>query len=364
MADIEQKERIQQFISDWKNRGDEKSDTQKFWLTLIRDVCGQSKPEKIIDFEDRVKDETTNFIDAYIPKTKVLIEQKRFGTNLEKKERQSDGQMLTPYQQAKKYASNLQHSKQPNWIVISNFSEFHVYDTEHPNDAPAIIYLKNLKRDYKRFDFLCDTSIDKIPTAEDILSVSAGEIIGALYRTLLKQYGEDISESEIRGLNILCVRLVFCLYAEDAGLFSKNAFHDYVNSFNTENINEALKRLFEILNTKTDDIGRFEKEKFKDFDYVNGGLFEETIDIPPFDEYARSLLLVEASENFDWEDISPSIFGTIFESTLDPKTRQNNGMHYTSIENIEKVINPLFLNELNKEFDEILDKPVRGGVRT
>ncbi len=363
MDDSKKRELIQQFIDEWEGCGNEKSDAQKFWLAFLRDVCGQSRPETVIKFEDEVKEHTTNFIDGYIPKTKVLIENKSFNVDLDKAILQSDGQRLTPYQQAKKYVANLELSKHPKWIVICNFNEFRIYDMEHPNDAPSVVFLKNLKRDYKRFEFLVDKKIEKIPTAEDIISIGAGEIIGSLYNLLFKQYGDDITEEEIRGLNILCVRLVFCLYAEDAGLFEKNAFHDYIDSFNTENLNVGLSRLFNILNTKPENIKKFDKDRFCNFEYVNGGLFEEEIEIPPFNDEARELLLVEASENFDWESISPSIFGTIFESTLDPKTRKNNGMHYTSVENILKVINPLFMDALNAEFNEIMQKPTRGGAR-
>ena len=161
---------------------------------------------------------------------------------------------------------------------------------------------------------------------------------------------------------MLCVRLVFCLYAEDAGIFERHLlFHDYLKQFQPRQIGRALEDLFAILDQAIEDRPRFlagSDPLLAAFPYVNGGLFKGKIDIPPFDEDLYNLLLTEASAGFDWSEISPTIFGAMFESTLNPETRRKGGMHYTSIENIHKVIDPLFLDDLRSELDAIISEPV------
>ena len=159
---------------------------------------------------------------------------------------------------------------------------------------------------------------------------------------------------------MLCVRLVFCLYAEDAGLFGKHGmFHDYLEKFSFDDLRRALIDLFKVLDTKIEDRDPYMKEDLAQFPYVNGGLFaDEDIEIPNLNDKVKELLFSKASEDFDWSDISPTIFGAVFESTLNPETRRSGGMHYTSIENIHKVIDPLFLNDLKAELNEILSLKV------
>jgi len=358
MTDVEQKLAAKQFIKDWTGHGDEKQETQRFWMALLQKVFGVAEPDKYIEFEVRVKLDHTSFIDAYIKDTHVLIEQKGMNINLKDGIVQSDGSKLTPYGQARRYAGHLPHNMNPRWIVVCNFKEFHIHDMNRPNDDPEIILLEELDKEYHRLQFLVDTKSERIKKEMEV-SLQAGELVGELYEALLKQYHNPDGEEELKSLNMLCVRLVFCLYAEDAGIFGgHNMFHDYLMKHATKDIGSvrrALKDLFLVLDQKPEDRDPYEMdEDLAAFPYVNGGLFaDENIIIPRFTEEIVDLLLSKASEDFNWSDISPTIFGAVFESTLNPETRRSGGMHYTSIENIHKVIDPLFYNDLVAELDAI-----------
>ena len=345
----------EQFAQRWAGKGYEKGESQIFWTELLTEVFGIEHPSTFINYESPVKLEATNFMDAYISSTRVLIEQKSLGTNLLRQSVQSDGKILTPFQQAKRYITNLPVSMHPRWIVTCNFAEFHVYDMEHPLDQPEQILLKNLGKEYYRLAFLVDAQKEHI-SREMQVSMQAGEIVGRLYDALLTQY-DDNSPEALRWLNILCVRLVFCLYAEDAGVFTHDQFHDYLARYEAQDLRNALVRLFEVLNTPVEQRSRYLMDDLKAFPYANGGLFNEDIEIPRMNDEIRTLLLQNASHDFDWSEISPTIFGAVFESTLNPETRRSGGMHYTSIENIHKVIDPLFLNDLRQELDGILVEP-------
>ena len=369
MNDKEQKLAAKKFAEDWKDKGYEKGDSQKFWLALLNRVYGVAEPDKYIDFEDKIKLDNTSFIDGYIPSKQILIEQKSLGKSLKTAILQSDGTKLTPFQQAKRYSANLPFSKRPRWIITCNFEEFLVYDMENPNSEPEEILLKDLETDYYRLNILVD---DENPHLKKELEVSikAGDLVGALYEKILEQYKkigvkENTIEEEniLKSLNVLCVRLVFCLYAEDAGLFGKKSmFHDYLAQFDAKNLRGAIIKLFKILNQKKEDRDPYEDEGLLEFPYVNGGLFaDDSIIIPQFTDEIRTLLLKNASDDFDWSQISPTIFGAVFESTLNPETRRSGGMHYTSIENIHKVIDPLFLDDLKYELLDIKEETV---VRT
>ena len=354
MKDTEQRAAAKAFAEYWKERGDEKSDSQSFWLTLIRDVLGVPEPEKFIVFEERVKLDHTSFIDGHIPSTHVLIEQKKKGLNLRAPIRQSDGSLLNPFQQAQRYSAALPYSQRPRWIVTCNFEEFLIYDMEKPTGEPESILLKDLPKEYYRLQFLVDTGDENIKKEMEV-SIKAGELVGILYDEILKQYHDPQNEGSLKSLNKLIVRLVFCLYAEDAGIFGEhNKFHNYIKSFSARDMRKALIELFKILDTKPKDRDPYEDEQLSSFPYVNGGLFaDENIEIPQMNDTIRDMLLKNASEDFDWSDISPTIFGAVFESTLNPETRRSGGMHYTSIENIHKVIDLLFLDELREELEEI-----------
>lgn len=364
MTDTQQKAAAKQFVKDWTGRGYEKGDSQPFWLTLLRQVYGVENPAQFISFEDQIMLDHTSFIDGHIPSTHVLIEQKGIGKDLKKPIKQSDGSLLTPFQQAKRYAAELPYSQRPRWIVTCNFQEFHVYDMERPTGDPEVILLKDLGDEYYRLQFLVEQGNAHIQKEMEI-SLQAGELVGKLYDALLKQYNSPASEEELKSLNMLCVRLVFCLYAEDAGIFGgHNMFHDFLKKKADKDIGsvrKALKELFLVLDQKPEDRDPYEMdEDLAAFPYVNGGLFaNEKIIIPRFTQEIVDLLLSKASENFNWSSISPTIFGAVFESTLNPDTRRSGGMHYTSIENIHKVIDPLFFDELSAELEEIASIAVK-----
>lgn len=354
MKDTERRAAAKAFAEYWKDRGDEKSDSQSFWLSLARDVLGVAEPEKFILFEERVKLDHTSFIDGHIPSTHVLIEQKKKGLNLRSPIRQSDGTLLNPFQQAQRYSAALPYSQRPRWIITCNFEEFLIYDMEKPTGEPESIMLKDLGKEYYRLQFLVEEKSELLHREEQI-SIKAGELVGKLYDAILKQYIHPDSEETLRSLNMLCVRLVFCLYAEDAGIFGGHLkFHNYIKSFNVKDVRRALIDLFRVLDTKTEERDPYMDDSLAAFPYVNGGLFaDENIEIPNMTQDIVDLLLHNASEDFDWSQISPTIFGAVFESTLNPETRRSGGMHYTSIENIHKVIDPLFLDELREELAEI-----------
>jgi len=354
MRDTEQKAAAKAFYEYWKDKGYEKGESQPFWLELLQNVLGVENPAHYIKFEEQVHLDHTSFIDGFIPATHVLIEQKGKGKDLRKPIKQSDGTLLSPYQQARRYAFELPYSQRPRWIITCNFEEFLVYDMEHPTGEPETIKLCDLPKEYYRLQFLVDEDNDNIQKEMEI-SIKAGNLVGVLYDEILKQYINPESEETLKSLNQLCVRLVFCLYAEDAGIFGEHGkFHNYIKSFPAKDMRRALIDLFKVLDTKVEDRDPYLDEQLAEFPYVNGGLFaDEDIEIPHFTDAIRDLLLKNASEEFDWSAISPTIFGAVFESTLNPETRRSGGMHYTSIENIHKVIDPLFLDELRDELEEI-----------
>lgn len=361
MTQTEQAKAAKKFSEDWKDKGYEKGESQKFWLDLLCNVFGIKDFANFIYFENQIKEKftdktITNFIDIYIPSTKVMIEQKSIDKDLREPIRQSDGTLLNPFQQARKYISGLPLSQHPRWVVTSNFKSFLVYDMENPNGEPEEILLENLEKEYYRLSFIADQGSVHLKKELEI-SKKAGDIIGEIYDAILKQYkdADNPSPATLKSLNMLCVRIVFCLYAEDAGIFGhKSIFGDYLKQFEAKDLRRALLDLFQILDQKEDERDEYLEESLAVFPYVNGGLFtEEDKTIPPLTEEIKELLVKHASNEFDWSEISPTIFGAIFESTLNPETRRSGGMHYTSIENIHKVIDPLFLDDLKAEFEEL-----------
>ena len=370
MTDAEQREAARQFINRWKGRGNEDEDGRSYWIELLHDVLGMEDVTQHVDFEKKVYvDGNKKRIDAYLPETKVIIEQKSLGKALDQKIRNSGGVDLTPFDQAKRYNDSFDYDEKARWIVTCNFAEIWIYDMNQMNAkdvAPIVIQLGELQDKYPMLDFLIKQDVKKV-SHEMKVSIEAGNIVGKLYDAFAKEFGlpetapksetpeeKAQREADLRSLNALCVRLVFCLYAEDAGIFDRASFHDYVASFEPQRLRGALKDLFKILDTPIEERDRFLADDLAAFPYVNGGLFaDESLEIPPFTEELKNVLLIDASENFDWRDISPTIFGAVFESTLNPETRRKGGMHYTSIENIHKVIDPLFLDDLKAEFADI-----------
>ena len=350
----EQQKQAKAFIERWKDRGNERQDTQSFWLDLLQSVYGIEKPSEYIKFEDTVMMDHTSFMDGYIDATKVLIEQKGANKDLSKAIKQSDGSFLTPFQQAKRYSANLPYSKQPRWIITCNFKEFYVYDMEKPHGEPTVIRLEDLEKEAYRLEFIVGTTNEHLER-EMAISMEAGEIVKEIYSGLLQQYKNPENPESLHAMNQLIVRLVFCFYAEDAGMFGKKTmFHDYLARFSSRDFRRGLLDLFNVLNTPIDERDPYLDDELSAFPYVNGGMFaENNLEVPQFTDELRESILEHASSSFDWSEISPTIFGAVFESTLNPETRRSGGMHYTSIENIHKVIDPLFLDALKEELNEI-----------
>ena len=348
---------VKSFVERWTGKGYEKGQSQIFWIELLTEVLGVKTPSEIISFEDQVKLDHTSFIDAYIISTHVMIEQKSIDKDLRAPIKQSDGTMLSPFAQAKRYASELPYSKRPRWIVTCNFKSFLIYDMENPQGEPFEILLENLEKEAHMLQFLVEDKSANLKHEMDV-SIQAGEIVGLLYDAFREQLNGEETPEDLHNLNVLCVRLVFCLYAEDAGIFGKDQFVEYLQTFRPENMRMALKELFYVLDTEKRK--SYLEPKLAAFPYVNGSLFRQQPDedIPPINDKIADLLIHHASLDFDWSDISPTIFGAVFESTLNPETRRSGGMHYTSIENIHKVIDPLFLNDLHAEFHAIMEEKV------
>ena len=354
---MEQKKAAKAFAEKWQGRGYEKGETQSFWSELLQTVYGVEIPSAYMECEVQVQLENTSFIDIYLPATKVMIEQKSINKDLSKAIRQSDGTMLTPLQQLKRYAAALGYFKYPRWGITCNFREFYIYDMGQPNGEPAVLKLEDLPTEYHRLNFLVDAGDDRIKQELEV-SLNAGALVGRMYEMLLKQYGENPTEEMLKSLNMLIVRIVFCLYAEDAGIFGRrNMFHDYLADFQPKHFRRALIDLFEVLDTPDNARDPYMEKILAEFPYVNGGLFADNhLIIPTFSEECVDLILNVACP-FSWEGISPTIFGAVFESTLSAKIRRSGGMHYTSLENIHKVIDPLFLNDLQKEYEAIAEIP-------
>lgn len=354
MNEQERKQAAQDFADYCQDKGYEKGESQKFWLSLLRDIYGVEHPERFINFEDQVHLDYTSFIDGMIPSTRVMIEQKGREKNLKAAIRQSDGSLLNPFQQAKRYITELPVSQHPKYVITCNFQEFLIYDMDNPQGEPQQLLLKDLPKEAYRLDFLVDEKKTVSPK-ELRVSIDAGKLVGRLYDALLQKYKDPTDPHSLRSLNVLCVRLVFCLYAEDAGIFgSHSQFYEYLAAYRSQNVREALIQLFRMLDTKPEDRDPYANENLLAFPYVNGSLFaDEGIEIPRLDDAIVGLIMEECSLGFNWADISPTIFGAVFESTLNPETRRSGGMHYTSIENIHKVIDPLFLDDLKKELQDI-----------
>ena len=373
MTDAEQREAARQFANRWMGKGKEDEDARSYWIDLLGNVLGMDNVTERLNFEKKVVvDGNTKRIDVYIPETRVLIEHKSLGKSLDKKLRNSGEIELTPFEQAERYNGRLTFDERARWIVTSNFAEIWIYDMNEKQPEPRKIALDELPTKYSLLSFLIKKDVKRISHEMEI-SIKAGDIVGLIYDAFLAQYRiDDIKTDEtgeqeqrrqdkLKSLNALCVRLVFCLYAEDAGIFGRrDMFHDYLEKYEVRDCRRAIIELFKVLDTPVSERDEYLEEDLAQFPYVNGGLFaDESIEIPPFTDEIKGLLLTKASEDFDWRDISPTIFGAVFESTLNPETRRSGGMHYTSIENIHKVIDPLFMDDLKSEFEEIKEIKVR-----
>lgn len=354
MSDFKQDKEAKEFVKRWADRSSEKEFSQKFWIDLLSNVYGVEQVTEYLEFEKPVIiDGNTKFIDVYIPSTKVIIEQKSGDKDLTKAQKQSDGALLSPMGQMLRYAYNMNYSERPRWGISCNFHDIMIFDFDNIHSEPELIKLADLPKELHRLDFLVKK--ENVRTQREVeISIAAGAIVGKIYDALKKNYKEETEET-LKSLNILCVRLIFCLYAEDSGIFSKDQFYYYMKTFPETKFRSALKELFTVLNTPLEEREYGLEEDLNAFPYVNGGLFAEEIELPKFDVETVTVILEEASIGFNWKHISPTIFGAVFESTLSTKLRRAGGMHYTSIENIHKVIDPLFLDELNDEFSKIME---------
>lgn len=362
MTDSEKREGARRFYQKWVGRGEEDKDDRSYWLDILQRVLGAADATDRVDFQKSVVvNGNSKRIDGYIRETSVIIEQKSLGIPLDKKIHQSDGTDLTPYEQAKRYNDNLPRSEKARWIVTSNFAEIWIYDMEStvPEKSVTKLTIADLQNQYSLLDFLLKKEVKKI-TKETELSLKAGELVGKIYSAFQKQYNDPTSKKSLESLNILCVRLVFCLYAEDAGLFeNKDSFTSYLSQYEPKDMRTALINLFKVLDTPdAERPDMYFEDELLAFPYVNGGLFaKEDIVIPKLTQEIKKTIL-EAS-GFNWSEISPTIFGAVFESTLNPETRRSGGMHYTSIENIHKLIDPLFLDDLKAELKGIKEITVK-----
>ena len=348
------KKKLREFAERWRGRGYEKGETQQFWLQALRAI-GYPHVDDVL-FEYHLP--SGGFADVWIPDADVLIEQKSFGVSLDDYELRQN-KKKTPLMQALDYVEELPRPKQPRFVVTCNFGIFRVYDRDKWSksqlaDNAFEFTLDELSEHPEYMGFITDPGNSRLEKEKQV-SIKAGELIGELYDMMREGYIDPDSEESMHALNVLCVRLVFCLYCEDADLFEKDSFYNYLKDVPASQFRVALRRLFVALDTDLKKRDPYDAD-VKIFPYVNGGLFREDTEIPNFTDEAKQFLLEKVARPVNWSQISPTIFGGIFESTLNPETRRSAGMHYTSPENIHKVIDPLFLDELKAEFAAIRDE--------
>lgn len=360
MTPNEQKKAAKDFVARWKAaEGNEQRESNSYWIELCMNVLGIANPTQHLDFERKVKGRR---IDVFYEDRSILIENKSRGIDLDEpeqrgKDRRGNPRWVTPFEQAKWYADNITpRSVMPKWIITCNFDEMRIYDLDREDAETSYetITLDELPDQYHRLSFFTRKENSRLER-EKQLSVKAGEVVGKLYDSFSKAYRDiENDEREQRSLNILITRIVFLLFAEDAELLhERDAFYKYLKNFQVNHMRQALIDLFAALKTPKEERDPYIDPDLAAFPYVNGGLFEADIIIPQFTEDTRFILLQEASAEFDWKDISPTIFGAVFESTLNPETRRAGGMHYTSIENIHKLTGPLFYDALKDELTTI-----------
>lgn len=363
------KQAAREFVKTWSSdkKGREDADRQTFWNDLLQRVYGINNYYDYITYEKDVQVKadgkvSTRRIDGYIPSTKVMIEMKgKKVTDLSKPLAQSGGDELTPFEQAKRYANFLPASEYPRWIIVSNFNQIDIHDMNKPLATPTTIKLEELPDKFKQLEFMVDANQQQVIN-EKKLSVDAGNLVAKIYDSLHDAYakgkGVDVDSPRIQqSLNMLIVRLVFLMYADDTGILGQeDMFQNFIERRPPQDIRQGLIELFKVLDQDPDKGERdpYIDDEYNQFSYVNGGMFsDENIVIPQFTPELKNLIVNDAGKGFNWSNISPTIFGAVFESTLNPETRRSGGMHYTSIENIHKVIDPLFLNDLHEEFDKI-----------
>ena len=359
----------EKFAREWANKGDENQDTQRFWIGFYQDVLGCEDAISRLRFETPVATDASahkGFIDVLVPSAKVIIEQKSLGIDLSKTEKRQ-GRMVTPAQQALAYAQGMALDLQPRYVVACNFAELWVYDRHRPGELckgePMFkLSLADLPKNLPAVQFLKGSG-EAPATLSQAVSVEAGKIMGRLHDLVAASFNDPDAPENHHALSVLMTRLMFLMFCEDAGLVEPNAFRDYVRHFQASDLRRALKDLFVWLDTPDAERDPYAEDWLKRLPYMNGGLFRERTEVPPLDETFRTTLLVEGCQEFDWSGVSPTVFGSIFEGALSHDHRRANGQHFTSPENIHKVIDPLFMDGLEADFEEARAKPVAGGAR-
>ena len=388
VAYFDQQSKARAFTAKWLNKTSLPSicqktrDTHNFLSELI-DVVNTTGEAPTVDYEIPVSlgkpHSHSGRIDAYIGKTKVLMEFTISSRDLDQPLVQSDGAVLKPYEQAVRYTKYLPDSYPVRFIMVSNFTEFRLYDLTkeraHPEKiAPEIITLQDFEQQFERLAFLVDPARaqQEAPflAPSTAISINAGRRIAQLYHQMMPLYEvdkDDNNEEALQSLNNFCVRLVFCWYASSAHLFDAKAagpdlFKAYFEGIPAKCARMAFTHLFHALNLAPEQRDPHEAPELLGLPWVDGGLFEHTEQdiIPQFNAAVWQLITAEYYPT--WCMINPTIFGAVFESIMNPETRRLGGMHYTSVENIHKVIAPLFLNDLKADFasyQAIQDKALR-----
>ncbi len=356
------------FASRWANKGNENQDTQRFWIDFYQNVLGVEDAVSRLEFEKPVSTDASThegYIDVFIPSAKTLVEQKSLGIDLAKEETRQ-GRKVTPAKQGYAYAQGMPLSQQPRYIIACNFAEFWVFDRERDSLCREPLFklpLAELPKNLAAIQFL-KGGAEAPATISRAVSVEAGKIMSKLHDLVAEAFDDPDTPENHHALSVLMTRLMFLMFCEDSGLVAPNAFRDYVSHFQAGDLRRGLKDLFVWLDTKDEDRDKYAESWLKKLPYMNGGLFREKTEIPPLSENFRHTLIVEGCQEFDWSGVSPTVFGSIFEGALSHDHRRANGQHFTSPENIHKVIDPLFLDGLKAEFDEACAKPVAGGART
>ena len=330
------------FSKDWKDAAYEKSETQTFYNEFfsIFDVKRQS----VARYEEHVKklDNSSGYIDLFWPGV-LLVEQKSEGRDLEK-----------AYGQAGDYFDALPEADRPRYILVSDFQNFELHDLDERKEAKFA--LAELSNHVEKFGFIRGVE-RRIFRDQDPVNIKAAELVGHLH-DVLKATGY-----KGRDLERFLVRVVFCLFADDTGIFEpRDIFLDFVETRTKEDgsdLGPLLTQLFQVLDTPEDSRDVTLDEDLSRFPYIDGELFRESLRIPSFTSVMRARLLDAC--RFNWSNISPAIFGALFQSVMEPAERRAKGAHYTTEKNILKVIGPLFLDDLRAEFEKL--KKLRHGRR-
>ncbi|KXA15554.1 type IIL restriction-modification enzyme MmeI [Gardnerella pickettii] len=348
----DQHKKAAEFIERWQGRGDEKQETQKFWLDFMQNVL--DVPNAINNTEFEYRTAGGGYIDMLCTDSRFLVEQKSKNVDLDKPE-ERQGTLVTPAEQAVRYSDNLPLSKKPTFICTCNFNTFRFYDLEkdpRAQKSPVEEFtLDKLAEHLTVFRNIFSENRSR-NYIEKQLSEKAGLLVANLHNELEKQYVDPNSEKEHHSLALITVRIVFCLYAEDAGLFTNHIFSNYIHNAQSSDLRRKLIDLFNTLDTKEKDRDKYLEDELQQFPYVNGGLFRENIEIPQLTESIKNAIL-HAGDDFDWHTISPVIFGSLMEETLSHDQRRKGGMHYTTVKNIHRLIDPLFLDDLTNELTKI-----------